>query len=1018
MKSCSPGKLIFLLLLSIGFGSAVIAQQGTTITGIVKDAQSGDPLSGVTVEGGSATVVTTESGEFSMYLRLPAKLVFSSVGYTPLTVNVTNARRLNIVLSQASQDLGEVVVVGYGTQKKTSLTAAVSTMKGKELTSLPTTDLSNNLGGRVSGVVVKQGSGEPGNDGSSINIRGISTTGNSAPLLIVDGIPRGFQQLNPADIETFTILKDAAAVAPYGVAGANGVILVTTKRGRTGTPVITYNGYVGFQNPTVFPKFVNGYEYAQLKNQAAVNNGLPPAYTDDQLRQFKDGSNPDLYPPNDPYKQIVQKNTIVTNHSVDVSGGNDRFRYYVGLGYMLQKGMWPTTKVNRYNLSANLDIKLTNTTKLSLNLNGRELDGSYPAVGTSRVFELIGFAHPGLGPLQFSNGMYGNYAMGAIFKSGYNDYDNSILYSQLSIEQDISFVPGLQLKGTVAYDPYYHFHKGWRIPIKIASIIDPTHQPYEFKESFFEQTKPSLAQDVTKANQLTYQAGFTYAKSLSRHNLNVLGLFEAKSNNNSSWGLSRRNYDLYIDEISMGSSNNADMSTYGSSSSSRQVGLVYRVSYDYERKYLVEASGRYDGHYYFAPGKRFGFFPAFSVGWRLSEEAFIRDNVKWIQNLKVRASYGEVGALAGAPFQYLSSYSVLGGIYKFGSDVTTGVQERSEPNKDITWERAKKMDLGVEVSLWKGLFDMEVDYFYEKRSNMLVAPTVITPLEYGIGLSQVNAGVMENRGIDITANINHSFSSGLHLSLGGTFTYAKNKLLQIFETSSTYDNPNRRQTGRPLGTQFGLQAVGFFQPEDFEGGVLKTGIASQPWGQVQPGDIRYKDVNGDGAINEDDIVVIGYPAAVPLIIYGISPRIAYKNFSLDLFFQGTGKSNFYFSQQAAWPFFNGMTAFRDHFDYWTPDNRNAKNPRLTTSPTANNTQFSSFWMKDISYLRLKNATFSYVLPEGISSKIKAHQVRVYASAQNLITWTKLLNYDPEFNAGSGWGYPEQKVISIGLNVVF
>lgn len=1022
----TKSKLIFiisrlsLMLLGICLGVVpLLAQQAQTLRGKVIDSSTSEVVRNVTVSlvNGTQSTQTDEQGEFLMQVALPATLQFKSIGYDTQTLNVSDTKPIQIQLKASSDNLEEVVVIGYGTQKKTSLTAAVSTLKGEEVASLPVANLSNTLGGRISGVIVKQGSGEPGSDGSSIHIRGVSTTGNASPLLIVDGVPRSFQQLSPSDIETFTVLKDAAAVAPYGVAGANGVILVTTKRGKVGKPNIGYSGYIGFQNPTVFPKYVNGYEYALLKNEAAVNNGLPAAYTDEQLNHFKNGTEPDLYPPNDPFKQIVQKNTPVTSHALDVSGGSEAFQYYVGLGYLYQRGMWPTTSFNRYNLTSNLDVQATKSTKISLNLNGRVEDGSYPAIGTSRVFELLGFGHPGLGPLEFSNGLYGNYVMGSIYDSGYRKYDNTHVYSQLSVEQDI--VEGLKLKGTIAFDPSFNFHKNWRIPTRIHSIIDPNEKPFQFKEDIFEQKQPSLSQSVSKYNQLTYQIGLTYNRSFGVHNLSALGLFEAKSNNALDLGLSRRNYELYLDEINMGSSNKDNLDNSGNSSRARQIGAVYRLSYDFMGKYLFEASGRYDGHYYFAPGERFGFFPAFSAGWRISEESFVKDNLAWLHNMKLRASYGEVGALAGGPFQYLSSYNVLGGAYKFGNSIGTGVRERAEPNIDITWERAKKTDIGLELSVLQGALSMEIDYFYEKRSNMLVAPSVTTPAEYGIGLSQVNAGVMENRGVDLSLNFNHAFNSDLSISLAGTFTYAKNKMLNIFETPSTYDNPNRRLTGRALGTQFGYRALGFFQTDDFEqDGSLKSGITVQPWGKVQPGDLRYEDVNKDGKMNEEDFVEIGYPGNVPLIIYGFSPSINYKSFSLNLLFQGAAKSHYYYSQHNAWPFFNGMSAYRDHFDYWTVDNPDAKNPRLTTAPTANNTQTSSFWIKDVSYLRLKNATLAYSLPTTWLNKTRVQQARLYVSGQNLLTWTKLSNFDPEMSSGGWLGYPQQRVISVGVNVNF
>lgn len=1023
MKPYLPGKLIFLLLLIIGCGSAVIAQQETTITGSVRDAQTGDALSGVTIEGGSATVVTSESGVFSVALRLPAKLVFSSVGYSSLTVDVTHAGRLDIVLSQTSQSLGEVVVVGYGTQKKTSLTAAVSTMKGKELTSLPTTNLTNNLGGRMSGVIVKQTTGEPGKDGSSIFIRGISTTGANQPLLIVDGVPRDFQKLDPNTIESFTVLKDAAAVAPYGVAGANGVILVTTKRGKTGKPALNYNGYIGFQNPTTLPDLVNGYEYAVLRNLAAENEGTPKPYTDAEIQKFKDGSDPDAYPNYSPFDGLVNKNALLHSHSFDVSGGSDRFRYYAGFGYQSQEGMWKTTNSNRYNLALNLDADITPTTTVSFNVNGNVQQFQAPPSdnaqsGTSRVFELIGYAHPGVGgPHFFSNGMYGTHAASAIFGTGYNKTDATNIFSQLSVLQKIPFLRGLSLKGTVAYDPATTSNKVWKTPMHLASL-DMSQTPYVIKDGIFGDTKATLTQNIVQANQLTFQGELNYAKKIGLHNISAVAVFEARSNSSSSLGASRRNYSLLIDEISMGSSSTADMTTTGISSKARQVGLVYRVAYDYKGKYLIETSGRYDGHYYFAPDKRWGFFPSASVGWRISEENFIKDNVAWLNNLKLRASYGEVGALAGSPFQYLSTYNVSGPGYAIGGSGVQIVTERAEPNPFITWERARKTDIGMELSLWKGLLEFEIDYFHEKRSNMLVSPTVMVPVEYGIGLSQVNSGVMQNKGIEMSGKINYAFTKDLQASLGGTFTYAHNKLLQVFETAATFNNPNRRRTGRPLGMQFGYEAVGYFLPEDFEaGGALKPGIATQPWGQVRPGDLRYLDANKDGKIDINDEMPIGDPST-PQIIYGISPSVRYKWITLDILFQGASKTSFYYRDDAVWAFFNSMTAYKNNFDYWRPDNLDARFPRLTSAPTTNNTQTSSHWMQDVSYLRLKNITLAFTLPEAEYNKLGISNAQVYFSAQNLLTWTKAWNFDPEKSELRGRSYPQQKAVSVGVRIGF
>ncbi|MEX2591508.1 MAG: TonB-dependent receptor, partial [Anditalea sp.] len=924
-----------------------------------------------------------------------------------------------------SQNLDEVVVVGYGTQKKTSLTSAVSSLKGEDISLIPLTNLGNSLGGRLSGIIVKQNSGEPGRDGSNIFIRGISTTGATQPLLIVDGIPRDFQQLDPNSIETFTVLKDAAAVAPYGVAGANGVILVTTKRGQAGKPTITYNSYIGFQNPTVLPNYVNGEQFAVLQNTIAANSGLPIPFSEEEITKFREGSDPDVYPPYyNIWDEILKKNSIINYQNVEISGGSEDHNYYVGLGYQYQEGMWKwnATNADRFNLIANIQSKITNTTNLILNLNGRILKSTRPPSdqaspdGTRRLLEHIGYSHPGRGVLEYSNGMFGRAVIPMLNGEGGYFRDNTTsIYSQLSIEQDIPFIPGLQLTGTIAYDPSYNNTKLWATPITNATV-DASQTPYVYTEGIIGQQFPSLNQAWVQSKQTTFQGGFNYKKSVGLHVLNLLGVFEARSNSVENLSASRRNYALFIDEINMGSSNNDDMTTGGSSSLARQVGLVYRLTYDYAGKYLFEASGRYDGHYYFAPENRFGFFPAFSAGWRLSEEPFLKGNVSWLDNLKVRASYGQVGALAGSPFQYLSTYNVSGPGYVIGGNAVQIISERAEPNPNITWERANKTDIGIEFSVWDGSINLEADYFYEKRSNMLVAPDVITPLEYGIGLSQVNSGIMENRGIDLSGEVHHQIAPDFNVSLSGTFTYARNKILQIYENTVTYNNINRRRTGKPLGTQFGYNALGFFQLEDFDSeGNLQPDIALQPWGTVQPGDIRYEDTNNDGRIDDNDQVAIGDSDQSPRIIYGFSPRIQFKNWSLDILFQGAGETNLYHRNEMIWAFFNGMGAYVDNIDHWSPSNPNAKHPRLTGAPTTNNRQFSSFWMRDASYLRLKNATLSYNLPIPLIQKIGVQSARIYASGQNLLTWTKMIYWDPESNFRT---YPQQKVTSLGLNVTF
>ncbi len=993
------------------------------VRGKVTDEQ-GEPLPGVSIliKGTQLGGIADENGNYQLMVSNDeAVLIFSFVGYISQEIRIGTQTNIDVLLKADEKALEEVVVVGYGTQKKTSVTAAVSSMKGEEIASVPTTNLSNNLGGRLSGVIVKQGSGEPGKDGSNIFIRGISTTGANQPLLIVDGIPRSFQQLDPNSIETFTVLKDAAAVAPYGVAGANGVVLVTTKKGQSGKPTITYNGYIGFQNPTTLPEYVSPSQYAMLKNTIAENEGLPKPYSEEVIQKYRDGSDPDAYPSEKILDIIVNRNARLVYHNLEISGGADRINYYAGLGYQSQEGMWANSNAKRFNLIMNVDARVTNSTTLSLKLNGilrnaNRPPSDLPSNSTGRIMETIGYAHVGNtfgGPALFSNGMYGYHVMANVYGSGYQKEIGTNIYSQLNLEQKIPMISGLILKGTIAYDPGFNTTKTWTTPVRVGTI-DRNATPYIISESIIGSPKPSLSEQWSRGNQMTYQAGLDYSNSFGRNVFSILGVFEAKSNFSASIDAARRNYNIYLDEINMGSSNAADMTTGGTSSDARQVGWVYRATYERSGKYLLEASGRYDGHYYFAPENRFGFFPAFSAGWRISEENFIKHNLRWLSNLKLRASYGEVGALAGSGFQYLSTYDVSGPGYKLGGNAVQIVSERAEPNPNITWERAKKTDIGLEASVLNNLINLEIDYFYEKRSNMLVAPDVVTPQEYGVGLSQVNAGIMQNKGIDLSAGLNYRANKDLLIQFNGTFTYARNKLLQTFENTVTYNNPNRRRTGRPLGTQFGYRSLGFFQPEDFESnGVLKPGIATQPWGSVRAGDIRYDDVNNDGKIDVNDEVAIGDPNLSPRIVYGFSPNLVYKNWSLNILFQGADRTHLYHSSAMIWAFFNGMNAYEENLDYWRPDNRDAKHPRLTGSPTPNNTQTSSFWMRDASYLRLKNLTLSYQLSESLIKKIGIQHARIYVSGQNMATWTKMVYWDPESTYNS---YPQQKVFSVGVNL--
>lgn len=999
------------------------------ITGVVTD-EKGEVLPGVTVmvKGIGVGATSNANGEFSINASPGRILVFSYVGYNTQEFTVNNeTRNLRITMQEMALDLSEVVVVGYGVQKKASLTAAVSSVNGKELAQQPVADISNTLGGRMAGVIFTQKSGEPGADLSSILIRGASTTGNTAPLIIVDGVPRDLSRLDPNSVASVTILKDAAAVAPYGMAGANGVILVTTKAGEAGKAQFSYHGYVGWQNPTKLTEFANSYEYAKLFNMANDNQGQPHRFSEHDLDMFRTGKDPLNYPNHNVLKELIRSDSPLTSHNMQLTGGNDKMNYYVSLNYLYQGGLYETTDMYRYNLLSKLQAQATNTTKIELSISGRLEQYNYPGVasgGAGNIFSQA-FRTPPIAPLVYPNGLPGEFegrtVYGQIHNSGFNDYRHYVLYNQIMVEQDIPFVKGLKLKGLVAYDLKPIHKKIWKTPMPYYKVDTSGDEPVYIHAGNDGPAKPTYEENYTKDEALTLQGHITYNNRFGKHSVDALAVFEMRETVGSNFAASRINYNVDIPELNTGSSDPADIGNGGNSWKSKQRSIIYRLNYGYDEKYLLGVAGRYDGSYYFAPDYRYGFFPSVSAAWRISEEAFLKDKFHWLDNLKVRASYGESGALAGSAFQYLSSYTLYGTSAVIGGKPSQGLYEVLEPNQRITWEKAKKTDVGFDLGLFNNRIVFSADYFYEHRNNMLVNPQVTVPFEYGIGIAQENKGKMKNKGFEFSLNASQKISKDITVGFQTNFTYAKNEIVEIFESSATYDNPNRRQTGRALGTKFGYKALGYFQiSDDLNGnGIidLEEYDVKQPWGSVRPGDIKYQDTNGDKKIDEHDMVPIGKPD-IPQIIYGFSPNIKYKNFDLNLLFQGAAKRDFWIGDVAAWPFTNNSSVPRTALNVWTPDNPNAPNPRVTTIPTTNNTQYSSWWMHDGSYLRLKTGELGYTLPEKITRIVGIESTRVYVSGQNIFTWSKIKNFDPEISDANGIFYPQQKVISIGVDIQF
>jgi TonB-linked SusC/RagA family outer membrane protein len=1013
---------------------AAALYQTTPITGQVTD-QKGQPLPGVSVRVKNQTVgtVTDESGRYS--LSLPeggTTLVFSFVGFVSQEVETKNGGKVDIQLKEQANSLEEVVVVGFGTQKKTSTTAASVETAAADVAQKPVVNLTNSLVGRVAGVISTQGGGEPGFDGATVLIRGLGTTGGTQPLYVVDNVPRDFSRLDPNTIETITVLKDAAAVAPYGVAGANGVVLITTKRGRNGPPQLSYNGYVGIQNPTRLPKFVNSYQYALMRN-ATVANDFPDdptralPYSPDDLQKFQDHSDPDGHPDGNPLRDVIKKNRVLTYHNLSLTGGSEKVRYFASLGYTHQQGMWDPTYLNKYNGSLSVTADATSTTRVSLTVNSWLEEQNFPSFGAGSILRQAQRQAPTT-PVRYSNGLptgyIGESLIGEIYGSGNQVNQNPSTQAQFLIEQQLPFVKGLSIKGTVNYDPSSSFQRRYTTPITFYNV-DTSTNPYTYKQGTQGSSKPSFFEYYRQDRALTYQGYLNYANTFGKSEITGLAVVESRNVTTQQFQANRINYNTSIDELDFGGPAAADATNGGTSYRTKQLGYIYRATYAYAGKYLFEASGRYDGSYLFAPGRRFGFFPAFSAGWRLSEESFLKNRYAWLDNLKLRGSWGQSGAFPYingniAAFEYLSPYSPYSPAGVLGGTAVQGLYEVRQGNPDITWERSSKTDIGLETSLWKGALNLEVDFFYEKRANVLTSRSNVLPGEYGIGVGLVNAGIITNRGLDLTIRTAHHFGKNWNLDVTGTFTYARNNQEQVFENSATYDNPNRRIAGRPIGTQFGLQALGYFSASDFsaDGTTLKAGIPVPTFGPVRAGDLQYADLNGDGKIDVNDQTVIGR-SQTPQIIYGLAPRLSFKNFDLDFLVQGTARSSIYLNGYQVLPFDGAGSATTLAFEeYWTPERTNSLYPRLTGTPTANNTQTSSWWIRRAAFVRLKSAEVGYTFDSALlHNALKS--VRLFVSGQNLLTWTPYIRetIDPD-NSSNNQNYYQQQVFSVGLNANF
>lgn len=1021
--------LCFLCLLSI-VSVAVNAQQ-KTITGTVIDSADASTLVGVsiTVQGTKNVVQTDQNGKFTLTALPSNNLVVQYIGFKTQIINIGNQTDLTISLNSSSERLGEVVVVAFGTQKKLSVTGAINSIQTKEIKQSPAANLAVTLAGRLPGLTSIQRSGEPGRDLTQLFIRGQGTTNAQSPIVLVDGVERDLTYIDPNEVESVTILKDASSTAIFGVRGANGVILVTTRRGTSEIPSINFSAETGLQDFTRILQPVNSFEFATLRNLAQTNDGLGPAFSQDALDRYRLGDDRLRYPDTDWRKLLMKDFSTQSRYNLNVSGASKSMKYFINAGYLDQGGQFnteeglnydPSFSLGRYNFRSNIDVQLNKTLKAFLNLAGYLEKQNMPA-GVTSLFpnpsDQLSRQSPASFILNFMNDMNAtdpgpltpdgqvitnpivpHPAYGQINRAGYTQQTRSNILATYGMIQSLDFITrGLSATATMSFDSRSTNNLfGARNYQKFVQVIDQNNldangKPVvSFRRYNVDENTPLNISGASFFTSLsTIQANINYNRTFKeKHAVSGLLLYNQQKN-------------IVDAQLPF-----------------NLLGLSARATYAYMSKYLFEFNAGYNGSEQFAPNNRFGFFPAVSAGWVISNEKFLQNN-NFINLLKLRGSYGRVGndRIDNRRFLYLDDITVTGGGYAsslgFGQNIATARLR----NESLRWEAANKYNIGLEVGILKNALSLTFDYFNEKRDNILRSRGTI-PVLNGLpnsALPPVNIGVIENKGFEFEMNYKKSFSRDLSIVGRANVSYARNEQLFADEPLLPADFANRyRQTGQRIGQLFGYEFDRFFTST---ADVQASPIQNVGGRGNLPGDLKFKDLNNDGVIDIKDQAPIGF-STVPEYQFGTALSVTYKNLDLSVLVQGvTNISNLY----AGAGVFEGTNYYSQHLESWTPERAAAglpiKHPRLTTQSSPNH-NFNSYFIRDASYIRIKNAEIGYTFPIKWANKIGSKNIRLYSNGLNLFTWDRLptKNFDPELTGE--FNYPITRIFSFGANVTF
>ena len=1017
----------FLSLLKTAFSVVFIlhlisaAGQSWQLAGTVTDSE-GKPLSGaaIAVSGTSQGTITDDAGHFALQVSKGHVLHVSFLGFKPQRITIGAQTHLNIVLEADQALLDEVVVVGYGTQKKVNLTGAVSSVSTKEFSSRPITQLSTALQGIAPGVTVTTAGGAPGADSGNIQIRGIGSFGGSdcSPLVLIDGVEGDFNSVDASQIDQISVLKDAASASIYGNRAANGVILITTKRAGKERFSVTYRGYVGWQKPVVYPDVVGPEEYMLLSRQASYNDGAESIYTDEYIANYRKNNylDPDAFPIIDWQDRLMTGNGFTHNHTVNMSAGSERIRVMTSFGYLDQNGIIKNANFQRYNLRNNMDINLSRKVDFQLDIAGtysRRETNPYQ----SNIFGFMNAKDP-IMLAQWSDGSYAAFTGGTVnplpmIEQGLGG--NNIRQSgNLKASALLKYRPTEWLTVELKAAPQLTAVKTHRF----VDLVEYHSDPYGTIAKTSNAEYNSLDEMVTAAWNSYYHATVTAAHSFGDHNLSLLLGTSYEAYDYYSLGAYRQDFAYPDYEVISAGGDNEFKNNSGSRTQMAMGSFFGRLNYNYKERYLFEANLRYDGSSRFIRRNRWGVFPSFSAAWRVTEEPFLASIRRTLSEFKIRASYGTLGNqninsyYPATQLLTISSISAANQIYPI-------VAQNSLANEDITWETTRMTDIGFDAMLWNRL-SITADYYWKKTDGILMQLDI--PSTIGLEAPYQNAGVVTNRGWELAIGYNNrwgNFDFGVQANLSDVVN-------EIVDMKGTYGSSGaiRNQEGSSINSLYLLRSLGIVQTQEQADWINAN---CPQYNQVtHPGDLVYEDYNQDGKVDDDDRQIVG--SLIPRYTYGLTLNFGWKGINLSAQFQGVGKADAYISGAYTQPCVSGGTFQRSHLDNWTPENPGARYPRLSYTSDLNK-KASTFWMADASYCRLKNLQLSYTFPEKIVRKLHLQGLMVYTNATNLFTLSNYYDgYDPEtaYQSGSqgattgsiGNNYPLVSTYTFGVEIKF